>query len=453
MKLKKAAAALAVAFAVNAAAVTAFADNAVQYKTKDQAKVYAVGQYSNWDGVSTTAQFIGTNGELCYAYDGSKYVTVVRTKNGKTLKNRIQLEKKHPLFGTVTCDEKGNYYLVTGETNNGSNRSTSTVFISKYDKNGKHIKTTGDDGSSSLAYYYDDSFNTKIPFDGGCCDAAVNGNILTVNYGREMYSGHQSNSVFTVNTDTMTTIKINGMYNSHSFAQRVIPFKNGFVYLSEGDCYPRAFTVDYADFSANLASEYDIFHFWVKKNALSNWDMFALNNNFAHAGGLVNINDKTVAMVGTSVKSLSSDANNEKEQLFIQIFDPTKDLTKSSSYVTSGTRSGTGGPDGNESVTDYGVMWLTSYGKTTTVSEPQAAVTDDGKIVVLYEASVSNKYRGVYYIVLDSEGNVLQDSKLYSKTAKLNSCEMPVFANGKVYWAANSSTDSKNIYIYSLEIE
>ena len=179
----------------------------MQYQTADEIAVKCVGQYINWDGVTNVAQFVGSNGDLSFAYDGDGYVTVVNTSGGKVL-SRVKLAKKHPLFGTVTCDNKGNYYLVTGETNEGENTSKETVFISKYDKNGSHIKTTGDNGSSSLAYYYDNSFYTKIPFSGGNCDAAINGNILTVNDARAMYSGHQSISVFSVNTATMVKINI-----------------------------------------------------------------------------------------------------------------------------------------------------------------------------------------------------------------------------------------------------
>lgn len=441
--------------AANCAAVTAFADNKSEYKTSVKMNVVCEGQYTNWDGVTNAAQFIGDNGEFCFAYDGDDSVTVVRTKNGKPLKKRVILEKKHPTFGTVICDSKGYYYLVTGEENTGDNTGKETIFISKYDKNGKHIKTVGDNGSSSLAYYYDSSFRTKIPINHGSCDAAVNGNILSVNYARTMYSGHQSNSVFTVDTSTMTVVHLDDIYNSHSFAQRTTAYKNGFVYLSEGDCYPRAFTVSVVpDISARQKkiSSYDIFHFWVKQNTLANWDMGTLNNNFAHTGGIVNINDKKIAMLGMSAKSLSSDAAKENEQLFIQIFDPEKDLNNSSAYATSGRRSGIGGPDGNEKVTDYGVKWLTNYDSDTVVSEPQIVSTDDGRIVILYEKHTKNKYNGVFYAVLDENGDILKKTQLFSKTAHLNSCEMPVYAKGKIWWVQNNGSGS-DIYIYSLELD
>lgn len=455
MKLKKIAAGiLSAMLAVNAAAFTAFADKVTEYKTIDQKRVEATGKYANWDGVTTVCQFVGTNGELSFAYVDGKNVVVVNTKGGKTLKKRIKLKMQHDTFGTVTCDSKGNYYVVTGQENKGTNTSTNTVFISKYDKNGNHIKTVGDNGRSSLAYYYDNSFCTKIPFDGGNCDAAVNGNILTVNYAREMYSGHQSNSVFTVNTDTMQLIQLPGIYNSHSFGQRVVPYKKGFVYLSEGDAYNRAFTVAViSDASSKTVSvkEQDIFRFWLRSGSSNN--MFTVNNNFAHIGGMVNINDKKIAMTGTSVKSLNSNAEKETEQLFIQIFDPAEDLAKPSAYITEGTRSGMSGLDGNESVTDYGVKWLTDYKSGTTISEPQIALTDKNQIVVLYEKTVSKKYAGVYYMVLDENGKVLKEETQFSKTARLNSCEMPVFAKGKVWWTGNAVSDTKNVYIYSLEIE
>lgn len=454
--LKRIVSAAVAASMVFAMSMTAYADNVTVKKTIIEQKVSAKGSYSNWDGVSNVAQFVGSNGEFCFAYDGDKYVTVVRTNSeGSTLKKKIQLEKKHPLFGTVTCDSDGNYYLVTGETNKSGSRNTDTIFISKYNKNGTHIKTVGDNGRSSLASYYDDSFNTSIPFDAGNCDAAINGDIIAVNYAREMYSGHQSNSLFAVNIKTMTKVSLGVWYNSHSFAQRAIPFKNGFVFASEGDCYDRAFTIYAVDLDVKrdkgTAYEENIFHFWVKQGTLDAYNMFVLNENFAHMGGLAAVNDKTVALVGTSAKSLNSNAANENEQLFVQIFNPLTDMSKSSAFVTTGTRSGKGGGNGDESVTDYGVKWLTNFDKAS-VSNPQIVSAGSGKIVILFEKYLSGKYQGVYYTVLDSSGKVLTKAKRFSSEARLNPCVMPVYTGGKIYWASNKNNDKKNIYVNILEL-
>ncbi|MGN0600437.1 MAG: hypothetical protein ACI4JK_11140 [Oscillospiraceae bacterium] len=440
------------ALAANFAVIGASAYTEKTKKTSSQVTVTS-DQYINWDGTSNVAQFIGSNGKFSFAYDGSKYVTVVRTNGTAAYKKKVKLEKKHPIFGNVLCDKKGNYYLITGEKNNSNNTSRQTVFISKYDSSGKHIKTVGDNGSASLASYYDSSFNTKIPFDAGNCDAAINGDILCVNYAREMYSGHQSNSVFAVNINTMSKVSSGINYNSHSFAQRVIPFKDSFVLASEGDCYNRAFSV-------NLLGKdsYDIFHFWIEKGAFDRYDMFTVNNNFAHMGGLVSLNDKYAALIGTSVKSLSSAAKNEKEQLFIQIFDPTASLNSSSAYVTSGDRSGIGGNNGTENVKDYGVKWLTDY-TDKRISNPQAVSTDGGNIVILYElydtSGKYGKYCGVYYMVLDKNGSIISKPKQFSADAELNPCRMPVYVDGKVYWAANkySGENKNNLHIYSIEVD
>lgn len=455
-KFLKASVSLALAAAMTVSAgISVFADTAMQTRSTLKTDIVAAGSYSNWEGVSNVTQFKDNNGNFCFAYDLDSQVVAAKVDSNGKLTGYVVMTKKHPIFGTVICDKDGNYYVVTGEENKTSNTQKETVFISKYDKNGKHIATVGDNGSSSLASYYDSSFYTKIPFDAGCCSAAINGNILTVNYAREMYNTHQSNSVFSIDISTMKKVDMGVCYNSHSFAQRVIPFKDGFVYASEGDCYNRAFTIYSVDINGNKKTAYgsDIFHFWVRKNALNDGDMRSLNNNFAHMGGLAAINDNKVAFVGTSAKSLNSNAQKEKEQLFIQIFDPFKDLTKSSAYTTSGTRSGTGGNNGNESVTDYGVVWLTDL-KDETVSNPQVVSTKDGKIVVLFELKNSkNAFLGTYYMVLDQNGKIITKMTRFSEKAHLDPYIMPISTDAGIFWVGNNNDSSdKNVYINILKL-
>lgn len=348
--------------------------------------------------------------------------------------------------------------------------SKSTIWISKYDSSSNYVDAVGDNGSSSLYSYFDTDYYTSIPFSFGNCDAAVNGSLLSVNYAREMYSGHQSNSVLTINTDTMQKQTAKGIYSSHSFGQRVSAYKDGFIYASEGDCYPRAFTIDYVsgtcDTSDDWADDYfeeddyseeqrghvtnDIFHFWVRPNALSDWNMTDLNNNFAHIGDLVNISDERATFVGTSAAKLNSTAKKEQEQLFIQIFDPTVDLSSGSGFYTSGTRSGLSGPDGDKRVTDYGVKWLTESSKYT-VSYPQMIYDDAGHLIILFEQYKKWRYQGVYYMVLDKDGNVLTKRTRFMKKSRLNPCETPKFVNGAVTWAGNK-VNSDKIYVFTLKL-
>lgn len=415
-------------------------------------QIQATGEYTNWEGVSNVSQFAGADGSYCFAYDNSKSVVIVKTKNGKVQKGKITLKKKYPLFGGVTCDSKGNYYVAWGKENSGNDAEKETIFVSKYDKNGKHIKTVGDNGSSSLAYYYDSSFYTKKPFNGGNCDLAVNGNYLTVHYARGMYSGHQSNSALTVDTTTMEKVSPGSVYSSHSFAQRAIPYGDGFLLASEGDCYSRAFTVTtISDVNGGNCKSEDIFHFWVKQGSLDRWDMQAVNKNFAHMGGIASAADGNAALAGTSAKTLDEKAATDVEQLFIQIFDPKQSLTSPDAYKTSGSRTGTSGGNGDEKVTDYGVKWLTKYGKSYRISQPQL-VAADGRYVVLYELFQNSAYKGVYYIVLDQDGNVVKDKTRYSKTARLNPCEMPVAVGDTVCWTGNKYKKDSTMYVYRLKL-
>ena len=170
--------------------------------------VVSNGEYKNWDGVTNVSQFRDADGSFCFAYDSTDHIVVVKPQNSTGGYTTTILSKVSDIFGAVTCDSDGYYYVVTGKNNDTDDTTQNTIFITKYDSNGNIIATTGDNGSSSLAYYYNSSFYTAYPFVGGNCDISVNGDYVAVNYAREMYSGHQSNSVFVVNIFSHITIHI-----------------------------------------------------------------------------------------------------------------------------------------------------------------------------------------------------------------------------------------------------
>ena len=421
-------------------------------KTDIMTTIRAVGFYANWDGVTNAAQFLGPNGCLCFAVNDTDKVTVYLTDNQSIL-GTVELEKQHPLFGTVVADQNGNFYLITGEENTTDDMNAETIFISKYNSEGTHLQTVGDDGSSSLAYYYPDNFHTKIPFNGGNCDAAISGNLLAVNYARKMYNGHQSNSVFMVNINDLSEVYPGLIYQSHSFAQRVIATSDGFIFAGEGDAYNRAFSIytlkTENDRVVSLRQD-DIFHFWIQQGASNN--MFIVNENFARMGGLASFSDGRAAFVALSAPSLNEEAEREAKGLFVQIFDSTIDASEEIVYTTTGTRSGLSSMYGNEPVTDYGVQWLTSL-KGHEVSQIQVVGTDDDRVVILYEYDTD--YMGVFCIVLDSNGNVLSEPHVLSPYSRLNPCETPVYSNGRICWIGNSEeANSKSyIHLYSLDLD
>ncbi len=459
---------------VFAASVPVSADTTAEVTTSIKQDITDIrGQYPHWDGITSITQFRYYDGTFCLAVDGENSITVMKiSPDGQIQPGVISLAKAAPEYGTVISDSSGNFYAVTGKTNdiNGS-RKQDTIFISKYNKNGQLIATAGDDGSSSLQYYHDDGHNTRLPFDSGV-SAAISGNILAVNYGRFMYNGHQANSIWAININTMNNIRDVKWISTHSFAHRAIAVDGGFVFVSEGDCYERAFSI-YAiktgSYSVQSYNYGDPFHFWVRKNALKDKAYGVLNNNYAHLAGIVDLKSEEgrtrVALVGTSAPSISEKAASEKEKLFIQIFDPFNDMKLSTTYVTEGSRSGYSGGNGDQYVTDRGVKWLDGYmdvADDATIENPQVVMTDSGKLVILYEKGNRypwtvgwhyKRYDGLFYMVLDTSGNVIQRETLFSKTARLNPCEMPVYTNGSIYWAGNALGNKENVYINILTLD
>lgn len=468
--LSAAAAAMAIALSMSAAV---YADETAEIKTSVTMDLTDIpGQYPHWDGVSPVTQFKYSDGSACIAVHEGDELNVQRISSDGTLSTIFKTKLKHPEYGTITCDAEGNFYVVTGEVadKNTQNRKQQTIFITKYNKSGKEVWTTGNDGSSSLQYYHDDGHNTQLPFDSGV-SAAVSGNRIAVNYGRFMYNGHQGNSIWVVGTNTMANLRDVAWISTHSFAHRTVPVtrgeQNGFVFLSEGDCYPRAFSTYAITFNSIRVDTYkynDPFHFWVEENALDKKAYGQLNNNYAHLAGMVALKTNDIALVGTAAPALSAECKTQKEQLFIQIYDPFRDVKNPVNYTTytDEYRTGLSGGNGNEKVTDYGIKWLdVALEDDATIENPQVLATDDDRIVIIYEKGNRypwtvgwhwKRYDGIWYMILDNKGNVVQEEQLFSKTARLNPCEMPVYSDGSIYWVGNQLNNKKDVYVNILSL-
>ena len=98
--------------------------------------------------------FIDHKGYYNFAYEKGKYVYIQKL-NRKTLKpvKKIRIAKKYPIFGGITCDKSGNYYIFWGKTNPTEKKSVTTFAVSKYNYKGKHKGTCK--GTSS--------YNVKSP--------------------------------------------------------------------------------------------------------------------------------------------------------------------------------------------------------------------------------------------------------------------------------------------------
>jgi hypothetical protein len=408
--------------------------------------VYSIDKYENWAGVSTAQEF-NWQGKLGIAYKNGDNIELIQTdKTGNVLKS-ISLEARYPLLGTVTADEN-NIYIVYGRANTGETTSLKTIFVSKYDFEGDFISEVGTVGDGD--YYYDETFNTKIPFDGGNCIAEISGNVLLVNYAREMYNGHQSNDLFAVDKTSMTEIEGVYFYNSHSFNQDIAVMKNGgFLALSHGDSYPRSFATAVLDSQGKLLNEMSTFNFWVEEGAYDAFDMMLLNKTYAYMGGTGETSAGAV-LVGAAAPELTSEAKTSAKQVFVQIFNPKGNDREKSTYVTSGVRTGIAGNNGDVPTTDYGAKWLTTGANTeNTIRKIQMTVWND-KIFVFYEKkNIVSGIGGTYYQVLNADGSLLKEHAKLSSEYILNEHEKPVITDDGIQWVYGTENETLKVYTLS----
>ena len=424
--------------------VSATTDTATvnKYDVVLKAGVYDDGAYydSNFEHNPRIFQFTGKDGNLNFSYKDEKNIYIARLDGDKKLTSTLKIPKKYPVTGGVTADKDGNYYILWGRSDTGT-APQYNIFVSKYGNSGEFIKTTAFNGEDFLQR--DSSFYANVPFSAGSFSSAINDGVLVFYFSKNMYSGHQMNAIAAVNMSDMSAVDIKKPWVGHSFAQRVIPYKNGFAVADQGDAGPRGFAIDTitaGDRGSGTADKSKVlFHFYIQKKGWEDYDMSVVNKTNAEMGGIGKVSTG-IAFVGSSAKSgLDDSSMEESRNLFIQIFDPTSNLNKAGDFVTVGTPRVTNGVDGwtgvkNNKViqnTDYGVKWLTNYDKTSAVN-PKMVVTDDDRIVVMWESFRGYDYVGGYYEILSANGNVLQKFTPLGKTS-LSPMQQPIYMDGKVY--------------------
>lgn len=382
--------------------------------------------------VSSVQQFSYKNEGLAYAYVQDQNLVIV------TPRKQLSLEMKYPRLGDVIADEDGNFYVIWGRKNERSDEIIETVFVSKYSPEGEHIRTIGFVGAAT-PWGDRDSVKTQLPFAYGNSVSAIANGILVNYYARVAYSGHQSDNVIAVNISDLSPYELpNNAYTSHSFNQSVIYSKHmsGFLFASQGDASPRGFRVNGAN--GSFGDQNDVtFHFYLESNA--NYDMSIINWTFAQLGGLAETG-QGVALVGASAKSIGEEAKTEKQNLFVQIFDPRAPKRSPSAYIGGTVRSGATSFNINDNqnspltpVTDHGVIWLTDHTDRNVIT-PQVAAADD-RIVILWSEVVEGEtnYES-FYTVLSAEGKVITPATSLGNMP-LNSYEMPIWHDGKIWWA------------------
>lgn len=142
-----------------------------------------------------------------------------------------------PIVGGVYYDQKGAFYVVSGQTNKEENPNKIVIVIEKFDQNWVL------QGSTKIKGNYEHLFEgITVPFDAGSCRMEEYGNYLIVHTAREMFVhtdglNHQSNLCFIIDTETMIPIDSpKTSYVSHSFNQFImLDVEGNAYYLNHGD--------------------------------------------------------------------------------------------------------------------------------------------------------------------------------------------------------------------------
>ncbi len=388
------------------------------------------------------------NINVAYLANGNLYIQ--KFKSDMSLGEMVEIPFKYPLFGNITCDQYGYYYVAWGQNDNDIIDCV-TICISKYDSKGKLVKELALHGTETKVFG-EDEMGTREPFYAGNCSIAIQNGVVAVNYARKMYGGHQSSLVIYADTSSMERKYGSEGYVSHSFDQRIYALSDGkFGILNQGDVYPRSFTVEVGGFTASGG--------W-RSNGLSNFHFregtnrdYGYNETFAQLGGLAEINSGYV-FAATSSRELSLNPRDVSYRtydinmdLFIQILK--KDFynySHSDMYVVPGeVRYATGEKPSSANTklcltgdeVNEGIIWLTAYDNMHFAANPKVVSLDNNKFAVLWEKRGSSEgYKDIetYYAVIDGNGGIVVN------TTRLYDCLLafdtdPVVRDGKIYWA------------------
>ncbi|MDR1604622.1 MAG: cell wall-binding repeat-containing protein, partial [Gracilibacteraceae bacterium] len=403
-------------------------------------------------------------GNLHIAYETEQSIVILALDHSMNKIRALTVSKELPLFGEITGDDAGNFYVLYGKNVEETEKNVTNVVLAKYNPDGKFIAKTE---------YTAGEINTMQPFRAANASLAVSGNVIAVHSGRLMFKSadglnHQSSLILYADVQNMQPLQLPEPYTSHSFDQQVIPlFGGGFLFADRGDAYPRGFVV--AKLENNQLSSVATFHFREAEE---------YNYTNSDLGGVAET-DFSYVLVGSSDKTLSNRpvkiSNFASRNVFIQYIK--KDFEKYDVYsagddvyfVQGESRSAEGientiGLNVNgisyflpPDATDHGVCWLTNLNENQSTDNPTVTALSDGRLVVMWElydstGSSSLQYAGTYYKILDQNGEVITDATFMVNSPRIPNHDRPVYLNGKIYWSLSDESAGK-IRVYELDID
>jgi hypothetical protein len=358
-----------------------------------------------------------------YIYEYTKDLVFIRT---------VQVQNEYDKFGGFTKDNEGNYYLFSGKNVAENEKNVANMSLVKYDRSGNRLNTY------RLNAYADNSYGgVRDPFHAGSCRMEISDNMLCVYFARQMFMtsddglNHQASYGFIVDKNTFQRVdigqranagtggSIRGMvmpYVSHSFNQFILPIDGGFVFVDQGDMYPRGFS-----FSKFLNGNQTL----ERKTAFAFKQGSTYQQTFAQLGGLVKTPDGYL-FAGTYERNttISSD-HNDSRNVFVLTLD-------------------------NELNNISEPIWITNYRdkNNENATSPKITALDTGRYLLLWELLGNNGYRSTYMTIIDKTGRLLTAVKeIPDVRLNINDILRYNRTNGNVYWAVDNH--DKNIEVFS----
>lgn len=370
-------------------------------------------EYSrNWARTQDIFYYQDHKKMLHIVYCGNKQVKDMTIDKKENLVNTVVVKTKLPEVAGFHYDSNGAFYVVSGQENEKKNPNKIVIVVEKFDKNWKLKGSTKIKGD----YFYHLEGITK-PFDAGNCRMELYGKYLIIHTAREMFSGHQSNLNFVIDTETMLIKDVSSPFVSHSFNQFVLADKEEeegyFYYLDHGDANPRALVIDrYSvhderniQFELWWNASSEIFPFIKRKKEHYNYTGCKVT-------GFEKIGEQLIT-VGASIPQHRLQAKNGESYTNKNVFVifTHKDLEQSKK------------------------VWFTNFNPTSSskysVSEPKLIKVNEERFVVLYSVWTV-KDSVLCYRELDVNGNILE--AVDYKGVSLEGNSQPFFDGKNIYW-------------------
>ena len=275
---------------------------------------------------------------------------------------------------------------------------------------------------------------------------AVGGNVVALVHGINTDpdwniggARHQKALSTRLNATTGAVTQVSSVWVSHSFDQRLLFDGAGIIEHHLGDAYPR-----YLVFGRNDVS-YPLFHI---KGALGE------NNTRTRLGNVALIENDPVydyiALFATESTAAVGDTINGPRNLGIvrvngndNSIDPTlPDMLTVTSVGTQYTNR---------------LKWLTSYsaGSNLHAERPKLVAIGGDEYIVLWEqwlntGDCSDTFNGVYGMVIDDQGNILQPATLITADHHLHRGDDAFFLDNRAAWMTGSESEQE-LYIHFVD--